>query len=172
MRIAKYEFSDGARFQSGAKPDPNVVGASLESLRQQMKGELRAEDVVEAARSSNSPLHSLFEWDDGLAAYQHRLAQARSLIRSVVAIYHRPEEQKPAMSIRAFTHVAEGETSHYRDTHHALSQKATRDAVILRAWRELQSWRQRYKDLRAFADLIEIIDEIGKTLPVEVRRAN
>jgi hypothetical protein len=46
-------------------------------------GVLRAEDVVQAARDPASPLHDRFEWDDEKAAEQHRLAQARTLIRTV-----------------------------------------------------------------------------------------
>lgn len=52
--------------------------AALES-----DGRLTAEDVVRAARTTTSPLHEFFEWDDEKAAHEHRLGQARALIRSV-----------------------------------------------------------------------------------------
>ena len=46
-------------------------------------GRLTPEAVLTAARDPNSPLHDRFEWDDGKAAAEHRLHQARTLIRSV-----------------------------------------------------------------------------------------
>ena len=44
---------------------------------------VKPEDVEEAARDPESPLHSLFEWDDGKAGYQWRIHTARRVIASV-----------------------------------------------------------------------------------------
>lgn len=168
MRIAGYEFSDGARFQAGAVGTASEVGGHLELLRQQSKGELTPEDVLNDARNPNSPLHSYFEWDDSAAAEQHRLNQARGLIRAVVAVY--VHEEKPATRTKAFVHINEPGAPHYRSADHAMSQTKTRQMVLQRAWRELQQWRQRYKDLSEFADLIAVVDEIEKKLPGRVRQ--
>lgn len=46
-------------------------------------GGLRPSEVVEAARDEDSVLHPQFEWDDEVAAHEHRLHQARALIRTV-----------------------------------------------------------------------------------------
>jgi hypothetical protein len=47
------------------------------------EGRLDPELVVERARDPESPLHAHFEWNDEEAAKQHRIKQARLLIRSV-----------------------------------------------------------------------------------------
>ena len=172
MRIAGYEFSDGARFQAGAPSDPKtakLVGDHLEMLRKQFKGELTPEDVLADAKNDNSPLHPYFEWSDTAAAHQHRLAQARGLIRSVVAIYVDDEKEKPAVRQKAYVHIAEPAAPHYREIGHAMSQKKTREMVLRRAWNELQQWRRRYADLKEFADLVEVIDETAKQLPKSLR---
>lgn len=158
MKIAGFEFVEGARFQPGASLNPKEVGSHLELLRKQCKGELTPKDVVDDARNDNSPLHSFFEWDDGEAAEKYRLQQARGLIRSVVAIYTRPEAA--AVRTRMFVHINEPGAQHYREASHAMSITATREAVLRRAWRELQQWRQRYKDLKEFSDLVAVIDKI------------
>lgn len=169
MRVAGYEFADGARFQAGAHAkDPNSVGQHIDFLRQQQKGELEPVNVVDDARNPNSPLHSFFEWDDGAAAEAHRLHQARGLIRSVVAIY--THEDKPATRTKAFVHVPEKGSPHYRSADHAMSQRDTRALVLQRAWRELQEWKRRYKDLAEFASLVPVIDEIGSKLPRGTRK--
>jgi len=170
MRIAKFEFAEGARFQPGAAKDANAVGQHIELLRQQCRGELTPEDLLNDAKHDNSPLHSFFEWDDTAAAHQHRLQQARGLIRSVVAVY--VSEDKPAVRQKAYVHVPERGANHYRETTHALSMKKTRQMVLQRAWSELRAWRQRYKDLAEFADLIDVIDEVEKHLPKSRQQTN
>jgi hypothetical protein len=163
MRIAGFEFAEGSRFQPGAEKNPKLVGEHIEMLRQKFKGELTPKDILDDARHDNSPLHSFFEWNDGEAAEQYRLQQARGLIRSVVAIYVR--EDKPAVRQKAYVHVAERSAPHYREASHAMSQTKTRQLVLQRAWSELRAWKQRYKDLTEFADLIAVIDDVEKHLP-------
>lgn len=162
MKIAGFEFAEGARFQAGKHPDANIVGAHIEMLRKKFRGELTPEDILDDAKHDNSPLHSFFEWDDSTAAQQHRLAQARGLIRSVVAIYVQPD--KPAVRQKAYVHIAQGETSHYRETSHAMKVKSTRDIVLKTAWREFQAWRNRYKDLKEFSDLFDAADDVERKL--------
>lgn len=165
MRIAKFEFSEGARFQAGAAKDtdPNTVGQHLELLRKEQKGELTPVDVLKDARNPNSPLHPFFEWSDGEAAEQYRLSQARGLIRAVVAVY--VSDDKPAVRQKMFVHIAESGAPHYREAVHAMSMQKTRDMVLERAWVELLQWKRKYQDLKEFSDLVPVIDEIGKKLP-------
>ena len=161
MQVIGFEFREGFVPQRGVKPDAKVVGAHLELLRQQFKGELTPEDVLADAKHNNSPLHRYFEWDDGFAAEQYRLSQARGLIRSVVAIYKQPEREKAPIRIAAYTRVPEGETSHYRSTPDAMSIKSTREAILKQAWRDLQAWRARYAALKEFSTLFEAIDDLA-----------
>jgi hypothetical protein len=162
MKITGYEWAEHASIRVG-KANPNIVGEHLELLRKKHKNELTPDDVVKDAKNGNSPLHPFFEWDDSAAAQQHRLSQARGLIRSVVAIYK--EDEKPPRRMRAFVHIAEAGAPHYRDTAHAMSQTRTRDIVLRQAWREFQSWRKRYEELDEFAGLFETADRIAKKLP-------
>jgi hypothetical protein len=46
-------------------------------------GKLTPEQVLDAARPDESPLHGFFEWDDSAAAEAYRIEQARELIRRV-----------------------------------------------------------------------------------------
>lgn len=162
MKIARFEFADGARFQSGEHADAEVVGARIEELRKKLKGEITPQDVVDDARKAKSPLHSFFEWDDSSAAEAYRLQQARGLIRSVVAIYTHPD--RPATKARAYVHISESGTPHYRELSHAMSQAGTRDMVLQTAWRELSGWRQRYRDLREFAEVFDATDHVETKL--------
>lgn len=168
MHVAGYEWKENVRLQSGAVTSAQEVGEHLELLRVEHKGELTPEDVLRDAENPNSPLHSHFEWDNTSAARQHRLNQARNLIRSVVAIY--VSEDKPAQRVRAYVNIPEPGTPHYRSTQHAMSQATTRDMVLRRAWSELQAWRKRYRDLSEFSKLFAAVDDAAEQLPKTIRQ--
>lgn len=165
IKTGKFEFAEGARFQTGAERDPQVIGERLEALRKKHRGELTPEDVVADARPKSSPLHSFFEWSDTKAAEAYRLAQARGLIRSVVVTY--TNGLTKAVTARAFVHIDESQTPHYRSLPHALAQENTRRMVLQRAWREFQSWRHRYEEMKEFATLFEVADQVGQKLRIK-----
>jgi hypothetical protein len=56
-------------------------------------GELKPSEVVEAASDPTSPLHLCFEWDDSAAAHEHRLWQARRLIRLTLVVSNDGKEE-------------------------------------------------------------------------------
>lgn len=58
---------------------------AIDALRAMEKrsGVIYEEDVVDAARDPDSPIHSCFEWDDSVCGEEYRLIQARDLIRRV-----------------------------------------------------------------------------------------
>jgi hypothetical protein len=63
----------------------DAVRARLQSL-ETAHGTITPAIVVEDAKHDDSPLHALFTWDLGAAAYQHWLERARTIIRSVRVI--------------------------------------------------------------------------------------
>lgn len=111
----------------------------MHSIREEMQsliveGVLRPADVVDAARNPNSSMHGQFEWDDGEAAEQYRLYQARILIRRVQVEVIRPDNQ--VVHIPTFvragdgngyleTQVAIGTPRHFRAAAITLSQVST-----------------------------------------------
>lgn len=66
------------------------------------KGYLLPEDLVEAARPADALMHRVFEWDDAKAAQAHRIAQARSVIRSVGVVLNTPSKRE----VRSVANVA------------------------------------------------------------------
>jgi hypothetical protein len=60
-----------------------AVKAELEAIATANGGILTPNDVVEAAKNTNSALHDQFTWDTETAAHERRLDQARTIIRSV-----------------------------------------------------------------------------------------
>ena len=69
------------------------------------KGKITPDDLVEEARDPSHLLHGEFEWDDSVAAHEHRKHQAREIIAEVVII--RDDGKK----LREFINV-KNETTH------------------------------------------------------------
>jgi hypothetical protein len=164
MSGAEYAWRDGARLQKGASVPAQAVGERLERLRAENGGELVPEAVVADARDPASPLHSLFEWDNAEAARQHRLSQARALIRAVVVRYRAEPEDSPR-NIVAFVNVKESDRQYYTATAVALSDPERRAIVLRQAWEDFQALRKRHQDLVEFAALFATLDEIEAALP-------
>jgi hypothetical protein len=76
------------------KVDPQIVHETLEDIRAANEGKLRPPDVVAASRPETAALHPCFTWDDAVAAEQHRLWEARELIREVTVVIN--EKRTPA----------------------------------------------------------------------------
>lgn len=75
-------------------------------------GCIKASAVVKEAKPKKSPIHDCFEWDDGKAADEHRLWQARHLIRVTVVPYE--GEDNRLVHIRPVTVKGEGAEGEYR----------------------------------------------------------
>lgn len=76
-----YTWAQGARF--GA--DPTSFARQLHTL-QSSRGYVAAEDVLEANKEPGAPLHDDLEWDDSIAAHQHRLDTVQRAIGSLRVI--------------------------------------------------------------------------------------
>jgi hypothetical protein len=145
--MTRYAF-DGAATER-VRADPQLIGEALDAIRVKSGGSLHPQDVVAGARDPASVLHPHFEWDDKKAAELHRTDQARALIRSIRVIDD-DEVYRPAfLSIRADDGVG------YRAFRDVLSSADLRERLLAQAQRDLDSWTQRYRELREIVELIE-----------------
>lgn len=78
--------------------DKRLVEAKLRELHSR-DGRVTPESFVAMAEPADSPLHRLFEWDDAEAARQHRLHQARQIVRTVVFRAVRVEVERREISL-------------------------------------------------------------------------
>lgn len=86
-----YSWRSGFRHKG---VDPTAAANELERLRAK-HGELTPGVVVIEARSQRSSLHPIFEWEDGEAAEQYRLYQARHMLRAIRVTYPDGGESQP-----------------------------------------------------------------------------
>ncbi len=121
--------------------------------------------VVDYARDPDTALHRQFEWDDSLAAEQHRLWQARQIIRLRFTVF---EEDGPPVrtfvSLRSDRMAGRG----YRALSSVLSDRELRQVLLDEALAELRRARERYTHLK---ELSGVWRELRKAEQRRLRRA-
>ena len=119
----------------------NTIENELRRIMQVNGGLLDPADVVITARDPASALHRCFTWDDGDAAAQWRLEEARKLIRSVTVIIPGAEP----LEIRAFVSLP-ADRPHgggYRDVAEVGTSELMREQFMA----ELHASAQRFENI-------------------------
>ena len=146
-----------------SKLDAEKVHAELETIREAKGGELRADDVVEAAKDNASSMHDGFEWDDTAAAHQHRKQQARQIVQSIKIV---PGQSTTGEHTRAYqispSDVSDGRS--YQRIEDILRDPVKRAAMLQQALNELVTIRRRYAQLQELSIVFREIDNVLMTV--------
>ena len=117
----------------------------------------------------------MFQWDDGIAADQYRLYQARNIIRRVIEIQPETrgvvkadvrvenlaeESEKPKM-MRTYIslHQDRGKDS-YRKIEDVVSDTKLRQQMLIEAQREMTLFCQKYNRLAELADVFAAMQQL------------
>jgi hypothetical protein len=136
-----------------------AIRGELKKLRRQ-NGAHDPHDVLGWARSHpKSKLHGLFQWDDGKAAEQYRLGQARRIIK----IYVRQEtdgglDEVPYVSVPNLRHTDSGS---YYDAKTVATHEEFRLSVINEVKAKLADMRTTYQTM--MPELEPVWAAIGKS---------
>jgi hypothetical protein len=139
------QFEWDGRYRRAGQVDANAAGEALVQLTQDFGEFLEPEAVIEKAKPKRSPLHSGFEWDDSLAALEHRKHQARDMLKSLRVIVVNAEGEKAPT--RVFLNIQQGSEQGYFLTHKVLEEPDLYSTLLQTAQAQLQAWHQRYKEL-------------------------
>jgi len=135
----------------------------LEFIRKRSAdGILQAEDVVEFARDERTALHSEFEWDDTVAAHQHRLWQARQIIRLTVTVIDSPAGQQTVRMYASCDSDRVQPGGGYRSLVDVMGNDELRDQLLAAAFRELRTVRRKYQQLRELQPIFRAIDKVAR----------
>lgn len=161
--MKQYKAKQGARISD---EDAKIIGAAIEKIAPD--GFVTEEVFLDSAKDMDSPIHKYFEWDDAKAAYGFRVAQARSLIRSIVITVEGQGE------VRAFhnVYVADTDERQYVSLEQALEAPALWKQVIQGALREADNWARRYKIYNELSPIVKAIEETKQNLTKETTNEN
>lgn len=141
---------------------------ALELIRKRNQG-LTDDAIVQAASASNHTLHGWFEWDDTVAANEHRRAQARLLIRSLEVTYaEAPQVKTRVYEIEHKSRPGAEDRTVYTTTAEVLANPESRDRLVAEAIKAAMQFRRRFKMLGELDSLINEIDRTLEKLGAEV----
>lgn len=170
--IKEYVAVEGSRFNNA---DARKIGPVLHALSE--VGAVTARDVVDSARSENSPLHSYFEWDDRVAADLWRIEDARRMLRSIQIKYVDGDgiETKTARAFQTVqTKAYETEPRKYRTFEVLHGDSAFAAQMMDSAIDDLLNWRRKYEPYcdmwmtfgDVFQQVINQVDELSAEVKV------
>jgi hypothetical protein len=88
--------------------EPEAVVSALDKIYK-THNEITPPRIIEAAKPKTSTLHPAFEWDDKIAGHEHRLWQARQIVRAVVAVDDDTQQETPHYVHVTVAHQPEGQ---------------------------------------------------------------
>lgn len=136
----------------------------IEALRREDDGMWHAEDIVSWASSHpESELHKRFTWDDVAAANEHRLEQARRLIRLHIVT----EAGEPRAVSLTFDRNSGGG---YRDISDIGKRPDLMEIMLRDAMSALKTARQKYSRVQKLSKVWQAIDAAQPEHQPETRR--
>jgi hypothetical protein len=166
MKVRIYKPSKGAQFNA---EQAQVLGQVIE----QLGDTATPKQLVDAARSKKSPIHSLFEWDDSAAAEQYRLFQARNHINHLHIVFTTRNEEGTTKAFHSVV-ISDGESSErvYASMATVADNQELADQVIAKALAELHGWKVRYAQYQqVFSGVFQAIGEADKKVRRRRRKA-
>ena len=138
------------------KVDANIAGAVCEELKNTVG--LTKENLVNASRPENAPLHDEFEWDDEIAAEEYRKEQAGRILRLLVV----KDESLNNQPVRAYfpVNITEGKAKGYDDIRTIMLEKEKRSTLLDTALKELSYFKLKYSMLQELSEVFEAIDNL------------
>lgn len=131
--------------------------AELDALVAAHGGSISPSQVVEFARDPNTALHTVFEWDDTVAAQRFREVQAAHYIRAVVKTL--PTRNDRVLEVRAFVALTPDRgTVSFRPVESVLDDPVRRAQLVADAFAELNAVRQKYSHLTELAAVWAAMD--------------
>lgn len=142
-----YKWRDGTPYAT----DPELVGGVVEQIEAR-DGAVTRESFLEASRAEDSPTHSMFEWDDAIAAEKFRLNEASKIIGALQIVYD--DADGTERSVSGFINVKNEKRAVFKNVVDALSDQESRELIIARLRREVESLIERNRNIEELADIL------------------
>ena len=137
------------------KADANAVYNEITSIGENVK----PSEIVEYARDENTELHKLFTWDDTVAAERWRENEARCIIRNIVIVKNKNDEDEDKKPVVVRAIVSTGErTQEYTTIQRVIKNPDAYERLLTSALAELRAFKRKYETLSG--DLSEVFEAI------------
>lgn len=173
----------------GYKVDANIVGEVLERIEER-DGEVTTRSFLDESRPEDSPTHSLFEWDDSIAAEKFRMKQSSDIFsqltyewiveEDVVEEVELMEVDEEDISVpvpmsrapSAYTNISNSgwgstATAIYVSSDRAMQDTTMRSQVLKNYVRSIKIFISRYREFEEFSKIFDAVEEVEKELNEE-----
>ncbi len=169
MKIEKIRWKQSF-YTAGIKAE--VAYRELERIRAMHGGTMSAQDIVDESKPAKRPLHKYFEWDDAVAASEHRRRQAGALLRSLEIVYVKlPDQPRRGFEVIQKSQPGAAEPTRYGTVEDAMKDERSRDQLIAEAIRQLMAWRRRFHGLHELDHLFQEIEKAEVELAMQPVKA-
>ena len=174
--VSKYSWRSGYNYKVSAE----TVGGVLKEI-EESEGEVTSKSFLEYSRPEDSVTHSMFEWDDTVAAEKFRLYQSGRIINQLaieivyegdsdpknveVKLESEPRRQIVSAYVNVLPKSAKASAS-FINTASALEDSRYRRQVLANAMSELKAFRGKYGTLKELSAVIHEIDKLDE-IPCE-----
>lgn len=139
--------------------------AQLNRMVKHNHGKITPKMVVDAARDDDSALHNYFEWDDGVAAENYRMMQARTLLRSA---YHKVTTE--TISFNVVKYVRDPRADFCEQGYIEVTQLKTQEDLareaLLWEFKRVQSLLKRARGYAKYFEMEFLVDELEEHLGI------
>lgn len=155
-----YSWGSGVKYSVPA----DVVGHTLEGIEER-DGKVTKKAFLEESRPEDAPTHSMFEWNDAIAAEKYRMVQSGKIINNLVVTVHSEEREEP-ITAKALVNVEPEENKHasFISITTAMSSADTAEIVLKHALAELETFENKYRSLKELADVFAAIDKVREKI--------
>ena len=114
------------------------------------------------AKPKESVIHSCFEWDDRDAAEKYRLQQAGELIRNIVTVCVKKDDEAK-VEVRAFVNIKSEDERGYKEITAVVSKQDDYAYLLNCAKRELEAFEKKYAVLQELCAVFQAIKAVVTT---------
>lgn len=130
---------------------------------------LTPEQYVAAAKPARSPIHDTLEWNESAAAHQHRIHQARQVLRSIVIVTDESQRVQPRAYHSVSLLTERGAHRAYLPQHIIWGREELAEQIVAEALQSLRSWDAKYSIYKDKLDVLRAASEhIGRAKEVLV----
>lgn len=145
-----------------------VAGETIEEITKTLgKGYIEKEDLLEASREENAPLHKCFEWRDEVAAEKYRVYQAGDIISNIVVVTVKVGDKTTELKepTRAFVSVSTAKAKgKFVSVESVMSNEDYRKQVLNNAAFELLTFKNKYQGYAELSKVFESITDFADSL--------
>jgi hypothetical protein len=157
MKSTKQKTKWSWKWQPKGAPKASVAGEYIEKIKKKRKG-ITPQLLVIEAKDKKSPLHKCFEWNDTKAADEHRISQARQILRMLV-VRIESDDGKP-VKYRAFISPQSPDNTSYHTIKEVCEDEDLSESYQEQLKMELIAIKDKIKRFPIFKEVVQAIEKI------------